>query len=632
MKTSKIMKKMLSVALILTMVIGVSVVSVSAGPTDTKTYVLMDNDMTSSVIPYVNNDNASASYNNGIAWGYLYAKDGYEPYVTVSNGAHVITSNPSGTSYGEVTIYNQMLTLKPAYTKSNLKFTYDITTGNKLSGQKILIHNKIGCYSGYSYGSNTATLFTYYADECAIVYYEDSTKRSIPLEENTNYTVIADVVYNGTKYDLYVAVQQNGETITGGSYVMRNWATTVLNDVADIKKVLYQIERYDASGTVEKTELFYFNNIKVENIVIGDIINFGDVQFNDDGVKFYEAMNDLNIADIAATTASDPDYLAGNKWASYTMNRENITPAFEISGNYLYAKLVGNNNPSTWYTDRLYKKFDKIENGDSLTFSGYINLAAEGLQEKNHSVLLTIGNSDDLNGNTYSVLRFVTLIDKSNRYYFCGLEKNPSEITSDATKYPYGGGVTLRDWGWWDYHNTSSDPLYSGKDVPFTLTLTPDANDSNYYNAEINVANGTYKGTRTIPASEVATFDTVAITVWQSATVTTGKYVGFKDLTITTTAGNQKTALAEGENTVYLPIENVTGHKVNFAIVAAVCDVATDEQLSYAVAVYRDYYKRFGNLAVEGIKITDPDAQYVRMFVFNTFENLEPYIVPISIR
>lgn len=244
--------------------------------------------------------------------------------------------------------------------------------------------------------------------------------------------------------------------------------------------------------------------------------------------------------------------------------------------------------------------------------------------------MLTIGSGDNLESNTYSAFRFVTT-EHHNKHALFGLEKNPSNFSSDEAHYPYGDGVTLRDWGWWNYHTEKDDVLYSGKDVPFTLTLTPDTNDSNYYDAQIKIgANDDYVGTRKIPASEVTAFDRLTITLKQFQTATTANYVGLKDLKITTSSVVPKTALVEGENTIYLPVENVTGHEVDFAIVAAVCDKETDQQLGYSVATYNGHQKRFDNLEVKGVNITNPLNQYVKLFVFNTFGNLMPYTTPIS--
>ena len=557
MKAYKTMKKLLSVALAFAMVAGIAVLPTYARPTDTKTFTLMDNDMTANVVGWVNKDTASDSYDSGNGWGYLFAPTGYSPYITVEDGSHVISSNPSNTSYGEVTIFNKMLTLNPPYQKSSLRFTYDITTGNKLTTQVIQIRSKIGVYSDFNYkNDNTAQVFSYNAAECAVVYYDDGQRRTIQLEENTDYTVVADIIYNGTNYDLTVSVKQNGETLLGGSYQMLGWASNVVKDVKDIKKVLYQIERLATSETVEEKDLFKFNNIKVENTVVGDILNFGEIEYDVEHMILDEPMGNLNLSAIAATNTADEGYIAGNKWASTTSDRENITPAFEVNGEYLYANLV-NNGDSTKYTDRLYKRFDKIENGDNLVLSGYINLPAEGRAKQRHSLMLTIGSGDNLESNTYSAFRFVTT-EHHNKHALFGLEKNPSNFSSDEADYPYGDGVTLRDWGWWNYHTEKDDVLYSGKDVPFTLTLTPDTNDSNYYDAQIKIgANDDYVGTRKIPASEATAFDRLTITLKQFNTATTANYVGLKDLKIIKSQGHF--GLAEGNNKLSIDYTNIRG-------------------------------------------------------------------------
>jgi len=303
----------------------------------------------------------------------------------------------------------------------------------------------------------------------------------------------------------------------------------------------------------------------------GGGVEFSEPYYNSHTTLINENASDIDIAAMATTSTSDGDYLSGNKWASYTNNRADITPVFEVANNYLYAKLV-NNGDTTSYVDRLYKKFEKIKQGDSLVLSGYINLSSEGRQEKDHSVMLTIGNGEDLQSNTYSVFRFVTLINSSNKYYLCGLEKNPGEFSSYMANYPSGGGVELRKWDWWNYHNDKNDPFYYTNDIPFVLTLSPDVNDNNYYNAEIDIANGRFKGTRKIPASEVVTFDTVAITMWQKYTVTTGKYVGFKDLKI----AKGKLGIEKGACNLKIDYTNLSGTPFNADILIVERDPVTN--------------------------------------------------------
>ena len=330
----------------------------------------------------------------------------------------------------------------------------------------------------------------------------------------------------------------------------------------DNKKVIIDLEGR-AANTAYTVKL---KNVKTSSSDIGfdyswSFTTNGGVEFSEPHygaatVLLDEPMGNLNLSAVATTNTEDEGYIAGNKWASTTSDRENITPAFEVNGEYLYANLV-NNGDSTKYTDRLYKRFDKIENGDNLVLSGYINLPAEGRAVKRHSLMLTIGSGDNLESNTYSAFRFVTT-EHHNKHALFGLEKNPSNFSSDEADYPYGDGVTLRDWGWWNYHTEKDDVLYSGKDVPFTLTLTPDTNDSNYYDAQIKIgANDDYVGTRKIPASEVTAFDRLTITLKQFNTATTANYVGLKDLKIIKSQGHF--GLAEGNNKLSIDYTNISG-------------------------------------------------------------------------
>ena len=103
--------------------------------------------------------------------------------------------------------------------------------------------------------------------------------------------------------------------------------------------------------------------------------------------------------------------------------------------------------------------------------------------------------------------------------------------------------------------------------------------------------------------------------------------MGLKNLKITTEG--TKTALVAGNNTIYLPIENVTGHAVDFALIAAVCDKATDKHKEYFVETYDEHCTNSDNLTID-VTITDPTTEYVKLYIWDSFGILRPYTEPID--
>ena len=606
------MKKVLSVALALTMIISVFAMQASAHPTDTKTFVLMDDDMSGIITGWADGDDA---YNAGTRWGYRW--DLPTTQISVTDGNTVIKSYTAKNAGEETVITKKLFTATPVRTStSRIAFTQDVKTGAR-STEGVTIYNRV--YNGTenyemsAYNTKTGT-FTHMG-------YNGKT---FTLSENTEYTIVYafayDPVLKNHKLTITITDKAGSASITDATLAEgEQHLSTVSNTVWDYYKenittmanINYRVYSNE-KATVDGAELFTFQNIKVEETVKGDIINFSDIRYNNDGVMLDEKMGDLDVVAINKVTTADAGYLNGNTWANASgADMWKLNGISKTDGEYFWA--VTSKDGST--NNKMVKKFDSVPAGGKLTFTGTFKTNKPG--GKDYAVTLVLGN-DDLS-RTVSVIRFY---EKAySGFYFSSLGTN-----DDVGAWSESNGTVFMDGDW--AIDVSTKPLYKGTDIPFTFTMTPNAEDSTKYDLSIITGiGGVYTATRQIDKATAESFNTVGIYIHNNWYDVNENFMGLKNLKITTEG--TKTALVAGNNTIYLPIENVTGHAVDFALIAAVCDKATDKHKEYFVETYDEHCANSDNLAID-VTITDPATEYVKLYIWDSFGILRPYTEPID--
>lgn len=648
----KTVKRFLSAALALTMIIGVFAMQASAHPEDTKTFVLMDDDMDNIETKYFDH----ASTNGNLAWGggsttdeklynggEVWANTWGIPSGTFSydNGGMTI-STVAGTNAGEQTMTKYAFKKYPAESKTDVRITYDIQTGSKVvnsteegATQTESAYNIVGLMSGqnlFRYDSNS--LILYYGGTGEYDWPWDETKTQ--LAENSDYTLVFDLVYDEKNdcYDL-TGTAKDSEGNTVRSATVDNWMPSALTDSANFTTIAIRM-RY-VNSMVVSIPVMTFKNIKIENIIKGDIVNFGDVEYDNDLVM----IDCSSGADISnAVSIEDAKYLNGAEWGA--SNIENINSTFATDGTKIIAKTTKTG------LDTLSKKFAPIRDGEMLNISADIRL--QGYQD-------FATNAADL-GQLASLRLLGTDVDRTLLNYVCRtsgqeymhvLSKNLTTSIWDDYANTADTSVTTTGTGKyvsWDSVRTitKNDNIFkqeynqvnSGKNwnmfdgtVKLEFTAVPNADGENY-DITLDLTSTLLDTTSTVkvPKAEVLAMDTIAIHSRGQGT-SVRESMAVSNLKIEKHPVVEKTALTVGQNTVYLPIENVTGHAVDFALIAAVCDKATDAHKAYFVETYDEHCKGADNLAID-VEITDPATEYVKLYVWDSFNNLVPYTEPIS--
>lgn len=190
--------------------------------------------------------------------------------------------------------------------------------------------------------------------------------------------------------------------------------------------------------------------------------------------------------------------------------------------------------------------------------------------------------------------------------------------------------------------NTAGQTCTNGGDLTLNLKAVPSTSDESKYDLILTTVgpNVNVTSTRAVDKNLVLGLSDFCLvssrgnTSAEHATTwaTPQKLIGLKNAAVSkTSGGNVSTGtLVTGTNTVYVPCAIPAGEQASFAIVAAVCDKTTDEQKTFFVKEYKNIVKTSENLAID-VEVSNPDTEYVKVYVFNSYDNLAPYRKPTSL-
>ena len=470
----------------------------------------------------------------------------------------------------------------------------------------------------------------------------DSTKY-FQLEENTEYTVVTEFLYNkeNKNYDMRYTLKgadgaQIGQPIKIDGYTGVNGA---LSDVANINDdiLLFSYAPATTADDDAKTGCVTYatvKSIKLENQIKEHIIEFGDVEYTGGGTSLDEAMGDINLnalSGMGIESKSTSEYLAGNAWGtSYNTAAKN----FITKDGWLYSNwAVGD---TTWRSN-LSKQFNGINDGDTLKFSSLVKMYKASLKG-NKGADIQIRLSNDTRGNSdsyYAASEYLTLLDYNARPY-SGFLVNIGGINQGTSIYnnrTYAAGTGI-DWNLTKFLNqTETGTLVLKLEASLYPSKTADM-----YDAKITIRNND-DNTELLSATIEGKISKAAAMSYNQFEIESGTEVredgaetpfGIKDVKIETVSGEEKSALTVGENSVYIPYTNITKNPFDIAAVVVVYD-AEENQVDFAIGKYEDITAASGKIKVDGITITDTAKETAKVFLFDKFTTIVPYAEPVPI-
>ncbi|MBE5039158.1 hypothetical protein [Ructibacterium gallinarum] len=337
-------------------------------------------------------------------------------------------------------------------------------------------------------------------------------------------------------------------------------------------------------------------------------VSFGEVQLSDASVRFDQDMAAMNLGTVMAAAGST--YENGDTWGANDIT--DLTDCYTVQDGTLWAR--GRLNKGQTEANILSRKFAKIQDGESLSVSAVVNFADFAFDETDVSFRLFDSAAAE---NNYVLLRFNQLW---NGQELSALSRNQ---TPGAWQNENGTGTVLLGRGYW--HIASAVPEEDkglDGDVQMTVTLQPDGDG---YKLSLSLAGRqTYTAEKTISKADALGLDTFAVySSSNGKTSGSANFMGLKNVSIATLP--DKTALSPDEdNTLYIPYTNTTGEAKNIVICAAVCGKEDHAQKRFFIeeSRYQNFAETKDNLEINVGKIAD--NEYVRVFLFNDFEQLIP--------
>lgn len=361
-----------------------------------------------------------------------------------------------------------------------------------------------------------------------------------------------------------------------------------------------------AFSTGTRADVFKVKTLKIKReIYEKPVLEFGDnLLYSNSGVRAEEDFSTWSsTSDIA--TVSDKDYERGAKWAySNTLGNDTKETTFVAEDNMLnvYTGITGNG------VDRLTKRFNPINAGDTLKITGTFKVQ-EMDYWAGHDVALKLGNGT----HNYSLLQLY-----SGGFFKLGA------ATAD-TNEANGFSVNSQMFSINDGFGTDPFTIIKNREFGYCAVLEPQGEEG--YMLKIKIENISGLNDISVPelsmfltTEEATSLDRMYFSSGANTTGTKAAAIQTKNLKIEVIGA--KTALENGENTVYVPMKNLNGAKANFTLVAALCENSGVKK-AFKIVDFSDVTDYIKNLPVN-ITVEDKDSQYVKVFVFDNMENITP--------
>ena len=206
----KSIKRMLTTALAIAMMVTMIAMPASAYPTDTKTFVLMNEDM-SAIYNWMMKDitwgglNGQENYDNGSQWGSPYGLT-TDKKISYTGGVNILAGDwPVLSDKNESHFSRKIFVANPIKKKNdNLTFTYDITTGaHYTTALRTIAFINSNADGPQLFGYDPSTLALGFGGVGNYTF-DFPAERIVTLQPLTDYTVTITLAYDETAkcYDL----------------------------------------------------------------------------------------------------------------------------------------------------------------------------------------------------------------------------------------------------------------------------------------------------------------------------------------------------------------------------------------------------------------------------------------------
>ena len=609
--------------------------------------VIMDEDMSGvdATILAKSSTDTSDYYTSGSSWITSYGNSVGKVSVTSDGLALTTNSMTSGSAF---TVRKKAFANAQMRSHTDLRLSVKLTTGTITDGMAMW----------FTLNRKGVQPFAYRASDLTLQFCGTNTTNWTPavdendeplkfqLAENTTYTLVNDFVYNKTSgyydmvYTLYDASGvQLGDSITVNDYTSGK-TQVVLTDVADLYEI-FLVSNPTITQTENKTYLT-INNIKIENVIREQTIDFDNIKYNGAGVLIDEALIDFNRYAVKATT--DASVQGGAAWGSEYYDHWTYN-AIVPKSDYLWfgsndAAATCGNAKQKWCG--ITKKFTPVSDGDSLsmTFGVKYRLADENLINistthfgfhvdlVDDSVLTDEKNSTAASSTVDPNLINVFSWTHNTGYKVSGMVMNNVGL----------GGTSAKNFDYTGYTVVDSAKNIASADTDLLVSLKLEPKDDTTYTCTINLTdvNGNPVYSTTDSTKEMtAVFDVSKMVVENLTRVriygvvsalnsAESDLIGIRNMKIESISNSTKTEITSGANTLYIPYTNATDNPFDAAVIAAVCLRDSGKQTRFYINKVNDVAKRYGNLSID-VNIEDPAKEYVRVFIFDSLSTVEPY-------
>ena len=559
---------------------------------------------------------------------------------------------------------------------SGIRKNLTFTTGDNLGGGKYWIYNEVLNYNGVGEDDirisyDITKLENYLTDkgfhnyvrwylankqiaECRtgdgrLAISGNGTTYAAFLAENTSYKFVVDVDYieESDNYTLKLSILDGTNTAVEFEDLATKTKSTSIEIPAweglTSSNVNWQIALHNEVGakSAKDTErgIMTFNGVKVEKIVECGI-RFGELAYDRSATlaTLYDTLGDVS----EAIDATDTQYNAGGTWKIDGDKHD-----FRIENGYLDAMVTGSESSRDISSVREMKiKFDPIVAGETLKLSATVK-AASTYFNYGHSQLRLVGGD-----NSMALMANLAHGGLGAPYFgFMRRNLNPAgsyggDIAKALDATQSGGdkdgitvagnlstGVPVTNFCYKTSREGGTHLI--GKDVNLVLTASPKAGDASKYTLVLRVTGeqgADFTVTRELDATEVIGYNELALTVKGSTTYPIAM-MSVKNLKLERIPATVQLELMNGSNTIYLPYFNYTEMRADYQIIAAVCEDVDGERVQkrfYTSDPYKGIATANSYITVD-VEIEDKDNEYVVLYVLNSFEQLVPYIEPISI-
>lgn len=630
-------KRLISIFLAVGMVFCLIPASFTAD-TDSMVTVISNDDFTANpdvCFGYWGNPNEQ--YSKGQIWGAYYPD--IQHWITRTPGTGWEFTQSKNIGSGNTIHLDKLAFLgKSLLSKSDLKSTVGFYTGEKTEiGYNLQF--KVSSLSPFEYNSNTGKL---------ILGAPGVSNREVQLEENKEYRLETTYAYNksagvyGVNHKIFKADDEGNYTLeTERDFPDDSDHLSDVRDIitADNNQIGFGLK---ANGKYEgENALTYFTlyDIKIENIVWGDIVDIGGIKYSDTGISFEDtgaevALNPgkYNPSDaLNYVTSNDAEWLANNCWGCD--DKYYSTNQMKSEDGYLWIKTRTGGEYYPQY-GTLSHHFTPVKDGSTLYFTSDIkfpklgNLTDDGGNEKTYGGMLSLSSLDGA--------KKLNIFEYSFRIY-SGVRFMLGGINQDFAIWGSNEYAKTLDWQQWD------QPTLSAPDVlSLSVTLSPSMDDSSKYEANIIIENPSGESPETVIetdepilldkdfAESLCKLELSSTREGLYANGNTNRIAGLKNIKFeTSNRAKENEGLKAGETSLYIPFNNITKNNFGAALCAAVTDKTTGLQKAFYTAEYDSILPYRGNLKID-LSVSDPAKEYVRVFIFDSFEKLSPLSVSKS--